>query len=191
LSRAFSLVPQPIRDICYSLFAIAKHVVFAVLLRLYNSSLIGIIGRRVPARMKRPLSIASLAAIVFVVFGMPMILAQGPPFYCLPFPEGDYRQRPFQTLTPFCCNGAIDDRLKTGNGCDVANGGKFITRKGQELSTCHESKQPACCVGMVGYCMILNRCEAMLLTLEVEPSRRADADTILLRSNLLISARCE
>ncbi|WYZ44956.1 hypothetical protein EsH8_VIII_000272 [Colletotrichum jinshuiense] len=137
-------LPRPVREIAKkaqlhasrSLSAVASS---AVVVRVHSS---------IPAKMHRPLGFSAAIVALFLVIGLPVILAQSEPFYCYPYPPADQLASPFITLQPHCCKGPIDNKLRIGTKCEPANGGRFKTKFGQDLGTCATGWTDACCMRM-------------------------------------------
>ncbi|KAK2030042.1 hypothetical protein LX32DRAFT_338019 [Colletotrichum zoysiae] len=113
---------------------------------LLSSAIVVRIHSLIPHKMRRPLGFSALLVVLFLIVGLPIIHAQSDPFHCYPYPPTDTLASPFITLQPHCCQGSIDDKLKVGTECQPANGGKYMTKFGQDLGTCATGWADACCM---------------------------------------------
>ncbi|TDZ33619.1 hypothetical protein C8035_v011516 [Colletotrichum spinosum] len=135
-------LPRPVREVlAKAQFYISQTSAAAasspVVVRLYS---------KIPPKMQRPLGFSALFVALFLMFGLPIILAQSQPFHCYPYPPADKLASPFITLEPHCCKGTIDNKLRVGTKCELANRGKYKTKFGQELGTCATGWADACCM---------------------------------------------
>ncbi|KAK6221289.1 hypothetical protein QIS74_04857 [Colletotrichum tabaci] len=131
-------LPRPVYELlCKTQHHIARVLSSATVVRLYST---------IPPKMRRPLGFSALLVVLFLIIGLPVILAQSEPFHCYPYPPADKLASPFITLQPHCCKGPIDNKLRVGTQCELANGGKYKTKFGQELGTCATGWVDACCM---------------------------------------------
>ncbi|TQN66781.1 hypothetical protein CSHISOI_08662, partial [Colletotrichum shisoi] len=131
-------LPRPVYELlCKTQHHFARVLSSAVVVRLHST---------IPPKMRRPLGFSTLLVVLFLIIGLPVILAQSDPFHCYPYPPTDKLASPFITLQPHCCKGPIDNKLRVGTQCELANGGKYKTKFGQDLGTCATGWVDACCM---------------------------------------------
>ncbi|OLN87498.1 hypothetical protein CCHL11_06177 [Colletotrichum chlorophyti] len=135
-------LPRPIREFLYK----SHHHIRGIYVAVVSSALAVRVHSFIPVKMRRPLSISALIVVAFLIFGLPVILAQSEPFHCYPYPPVDDLSSSFITLQPHCCKGPIDNKLRVGTNCELANGGRYKTKFGQDLGTCATGWTDACCM---------------------------------------------
>ncbi|KAK1707941.1 hypothetical protein CaCOL14_007335 [Colletotrichum acutatum] len=135
-------LPRPI----YELLQKLHHHIARFFAAVTSSAIVVRIHSFIPAKMHRPLGFSAFLVTLFLIFGLPVILAQSEPFHCYPYPPADKLASPFITLQPHCCKGSIDNKLRVGTDCELANGGKYKTKFGQDLGTCATGWVDACCM---------------------------------------------
>ncbi|KAF9881447.1 hypothetical protein CkaCkLH20_00593 [Colletotrichum karsti] len=135
-------LPRPVRELLHK----AHHHISRIFAAVASSALVVRIHSSIPPTMRRPLGFSAVAVVLFLIIGLPVILAQSQPFHCYPFPPADKLASPFITLQPHCCKGTIDNKLRVGTKCEPANGGKYKTKFGQDLGTCATGWADACCM---------------------------------------------
>ncbi|WQF80624.1 hypothetical protein CDEST_05638 [Colletotrichum destructivum] len=138
----FQLLAQHLPRPVYELLCKTQHHIARVL----SSTIVVRLHSTIPPKMRRPLGFSALLVVLFLIIGLPVILAQSEPFHCYPYPPADKLASPFITLQPHCCKGPIDNKLRVGTQCELANGGKYKTKFGQDLGTCATGWVDACCM---------------------------------------------
>lgn len=138
-------LPRPI----YEVLQKVHHHIARFFAAVASSAIVVRIHSFIPAKMHRPLGFSAFLVTLFLIFGLPVILAQSEPFHCYPYPPADKLASPFITLQPHCCKGSIDNKLRVGTDCELANGGKYKTKFGQDLGTCATGWVDACCMRLV------------------------------------------
>ncbi|KAJ0141065.1 hypothetical protein CTA2_1577 [Colletotrichum tanaceti] len=131
-------LPRPV----YELLRKTQHHIAHV----WSSPVVVRLHSAIPPKMRRPLGFSALLVVLFLIIGLPLILTQGEPFHCYPYPPSDNLANPFVTLQPHCCKGPIDNKLRIGTQCELANGGKYKTKFGHDLGTCATGWVDACCM---------------------------------------------
>lgn len=81
-----------------------------------------------------------------------------PAFFCRPYTfaqesrakeEHDLSPQTTGNLVPFCCEGAMDQELRLGVGCERAGHGLWVNSAGVEMYNCWSFRKPACCADLV------------------------------------------
>ncbi|KAI8278261.1 hypothetical protein K4K56_000335 [Colletotrichum sp. SAR 10_98] len=135
-------LPRPIREVLQK----AHHHISRFFAAVATSAIVVRVQSLISPKMHRPLGFSAAIVALFLMFGLPVILAQSQPFHCYPYPPTDQLASPFITLQPHCCKGTIDNKLRVGTKCEPANGGKYKTKFGQDLGTCATGWTDACCM---------------------------------------------
>ncbi|KAH0441210.1 hypothetical protein CcaCcLH18_02120 [Colletotrichum camelliae] len=135
-------LPRPIREVLQK----AHYHISRFFTAVATSAIVVRLQSLIPPKMHRPLGFSAAIVTLFLMFGLPVILAQSQPFHCYPYPPTDQLASPFITLQPHCCKGTIDNKLRVGTKCEPANGGKYKTKFGQDLGTCATGWTDACCM---------------------------------------------
>ncbi|KAK1967008.1 hypothetical protein LY78DRAFT_23448 [Colletotrichum sublineola] len=137
-------LPRPI----YQILQKTHHHISRFCTAIASSAIVVRIHSLIPLKMRRPLGFSALLVVLFLMIGLPTILAQSEPFHCYPYPATDTLASPFITLEPHCCMGSVDNKLKIGIKCEPANSGQYKTKFGQSLGTCATGWTDACCMRM-------------------------------------------
>ncbi|KAK1593791.1 uncharacterized protein LY79DRAFT_513549 [Colletotrichum navitas] len=135
-------LPRPLYQVLQKTHHHISHFCTAIL----SSAIVVRVHSFIPHKMRRPLGFSALLVVLFLMIGLPTILAQSEPFHCYPYPAADTLASPFITLEPHCCKGPIDNKLRVGTNCEPAHGGQYKTKFGQDLGTCEMGLADACCM---------------------------------------------
>ncbi|GKT50863.1 uncharacterized protein ColSpa_11044 [Colletotrichum spaethianum] len=142
----FQLLAQHLPRPVYEALRKTHHHIARFSTAVLSSAIVVRAHSLIPHKMRRPLGFSALLVVLFLIIGLPVILAQSEPFHCYPYPSTDTLASPFITLQPHCCKGPIDNKLRVGNQCEPANGGVYKTKFGQDLGTCATGWVDACCM---------------------------------------------
>ncbi|KAL0944755.1 uncharacterized protein CTRU02_202642 [Colletotrichum truncatum] len=142
LHLLFQHLPRSVREPLYK----AHHHISRACTAVASSAIVVRLHSWIPTKMHRPLGFSAAVVALFLMFGLPIILAQSEPFHCYAYPPTGKPASPFITMQPHCCKGTIDNKLRVGTHCELANGGKYKTKFGQDLGTCATGWTDACCM---------------------------------------------